>query len=90
MSKTGTMADRNKILSEHLLYERNMLHYSYKSLQNPPSEQAAYNVLTECFCLHARNLIDFFWENKPLGAKDAVARHFTDNSYNPFEGICPM
>jgi hypothetical protein len=44
----------------------------------------------ECFCLHARNLINFFWEDKPPNAKDAVARHFTDASYNPFGGICPQ
>jgi hypothetical protein len=37
-----------------------------------------------------RNLIYFFCEDKQPNSKDAVARHFTDRFYSPFDGICPQ
>jgi len=91
MSKTGTTAQRHKILCKHILYEIQMFRYSRKMWRTLPPNQAEVNLLIECFCLHARNLIDFFWKGERPGAKNAVARHFTDNdNYTPFGGICPQ
>ena len=42
MSKTGTMDHRNRIISEHLIYEIHMLNYSYKNLQTSLPDQAAF------------------------------------------------
>jgi hypothetical protein len=44
----------------------------------------------ECFCVHARNLLDFFWDDR--AKKDhAIARHFVANTscYKPFGGVSP-
>ena len=38
------------------------------------------NSLIECFCIHARNLIDFFYEDKNDGHNTAVARQFVDRA----------
>jgi hypothetical protein len=90
MSRTGTREDREKMLCKHLPYEIEMLRFAHKMLQEPHHDKMIANSLIECFCIHARNLIDFFYEDKPDNAKDAVARHFTDrSSYCPFAGKSP-
>ena len=52
-----------------------------------------YNVLVECFSVHARNLLDFFWEPKPKKSDHAIARHFVDDvddrPYKPFDDVDP-
>lgn len=88
MSKTGTLADRQKIISEHFPYEINMCFGSYEVLKVQQT-QFVVNLSIEGFCLHARNLIDFFWDDAPANSKDAVARHFTNTSYLPFDGADP-
>jgi hypothetical protein len=92
MSKKGTMDKRNEIISVRVPYEIKMMKYTYEQLQSPALNSPADWVLIECFCLHVRNLIDFFWKDEPLNSKNAVARHFThatDQCYSPFAGICP-
>jgi hypothetical protein len=90
MSKTGSTEERKKIISIHLLYEIDMLRLSHHILHGgiplPLLSQAVANLAIEGFCLHARNLVDFFADNRPLGSKDAVARHFTAEGYRPFKG----
>jgi hypothetical protein len=90
MSKTGTLDKRNEIISVRVPYEIKMMKYAYEELQLPASNSPADWVFIECFCIHVRNLIDFFWEDQPLNSKDAVARHFTYRCYSPFAGICPQ
>jgi hypothetical protein len=64
-----------------------MLRHAYDKLQSSSHGQATDNVLIECFCLHARNLLDFFRDQKH--SNYAVAREFTTASYNPFDGTNP-
>jgi hypothetical protein len=66
-----------------------MLRDLYQRLQFGFDLQTTANVFIEGFALHARNLIDFFWKNLPPKAKDAVGRHFTDESYSPFNDVDP-
>src|SRR5271156_270235 len=89
MSKTGGMPEREQIVSVDLPYEITMLRVIYQRLQFEFDLQTTANLFIEGFSLHARNLIDFFWDNRPPNSKDAVARHFTDKSYCPFNGIDP-
>jgi hypothetical protein len=83
------MIEKDNIISEQLPYEINMLRYAYQRLQSPLHEQAEINVFIECFCVHARNLLDFFWYKQPKKKNYAVARQFTSGSYNPFGGVNP-
>jgi len=87
MSKTGTLADREEILGVHLPYEIEMLRFAHSMLQEPSRDRKMANSLIECFCVHARNLIDFFYGDKKDGHNTVVARHFTDRaSYRNFDG----
>jgi hypothetical protein len=81
------MIRKNDIISEHLPYEIHMLRHAYDKLQSSSHGQATDNGLIECFCLHARNLLDFFRDQKH--SNYAVAREFTTASYNPFDGTNP-
>jgi hypothetical protein len=82
------MVDRNSIISTHLPYEIDMLRYAYQRLLDfVPQEEG--NAFIECFCVHARNLLDFFWDETPKRKNYAVARHFTSPSYKPFEDLSP-
>jgi hypothetical protein len=89
MSKTGGMPERKEIVCVDLPYEIRMLRAIYQRLQCGFDLQTTANLFIEGFALHARNLIDFFWDNKPLKSKNAVARHFTDKCYSPFNGVDP-
>jgi hypothetical protein len=80
------MIQKDQIITEHLPYEIDMLRYAYNRLQTPLQGQAEINVFIECFCVHARTLLDFFWDKKPKKQNYAVARQFTVGSYSPFEG----
>jgi hypothetical protein len=81
------MTQKDKIISEHLPYEIDMLRHAYERLQSSSHGQATLNVLIECFSLHARNLLDFFWD--PKHSNYAVAREFTTALYQPFSGTSP-
>jgi len=82
--------DKDSIICEHLPYEIDMLRYAYQRLQSSPPETPEYNALIECFSVHARNLLDFFWYLKPKKGDHAIARHFVDDpAYNPFDGVDP-
>jgi hypothetical protein len=83
------MIQKDKIISEMLPYEIDMLRHSYRRLQSPLHDQADVNAFIECFCVHARNLLDFFWDAKPKQKKHAVARHFIAGCYHPFERVSP-
>lgn len=84
------MEKRKEVISIHLFYEIEMLRRSHHILQGgmplPLLSPVVANLAIEGFCLHARNLIDFFADDRPPGAKSAVARHFTISDYCPFNG----
>jgi hypothetical protein len=75
------MLPRINIVRQHLPYEIDMLEYTFRELALPSRDQGKVNVLIECFCLHARNLIDFFWKDEPLSGSMACATHFTSPEY---------
>jgi len=73
-----------------------MLRYAYQRLPDLASQRlpdlqkkAEMNVFIEYFCVHARNLLDFFWDRQPIQKNYAVARQFTSESYSPFGGKNP-
>ena len=54
---------QEELLGEHLLYEIQMLHETRKALNGERvSDQIITNALMESFCVHARNLNEFFVE----------------------------
>jgi len=85
------MADKAQIFTEDLPYEIKMLRYGYKRLQSGLDGQAEINVFIECFCVHARNLLDFFWPKQPKKKNHAIARQFIKDRrlYTPFGGVDP-
>ena len=54
-----TQADRIEYCKDHLPYEMLMLYFTHDSLQRPVHILAA-NSFIESFCVHTRNLLDFF------------------------------
>jgi DNA-directed RNA polymerase specialized sigma54-like protein len=78
------MADKLQILREHLPYEIKMLRYTHDRLQAEVKDRESNNVLIESFCLHARNLIDFFRGQRNT-KEYACARDFTTKSYRPID-----
>ena len=89
MSKTGGMPERKEVVSIHLVYEVTMFRLIYRRLKFEFDLQSTANLFIEGFALHARNLIDFFWDDLRANSKDSVARHFADKSYCPFDGVDP-
>jgi hypothetical protein len=89
MSKNDTKITKEKIISEMLPYEIDMLRHAYQRSQSPEFEQADINAFIETFCIHARSLIDFFWDRKPKKKNHAIARHFISGPYDPFGGVSP-
>lgn len=70
-----------------LVYEVDMLRHTYNFLGKPIPSRELANAIIESFCVHARNLIDFFSEpsdalSGPLKGHVA-ARHFCDG-YTPW------
>jgi hypothetical protein len=49
-----------EFFTDHLPYEINMLRVSFALLSTGVMGPALTNVLIESFCVHARNLIEFF------------------------------
>ena len=58
-----TEADRIEYCKDHLPYELLMLYFTHDSLQRPVHVLAA-NSFIESFCVHTRNLLDFFYNVK--------------------------
>ena len=70
----------------HVVYEVNMLRQTFGFLHVPAWSPELLNMIIESFCVHARNLIDFFNENSatPGQSKGYVgAKHFCTN-YQPW------
>jgi hypothetical protein len=63
-----------ELLTHHLRYEIDMLRCTFGRLHNPLLHECDKNAFIESFCIHARNLIDFFRGN---GKNCARAADFT-------------
>lgn len=65
---------------KHISYELYMLDQTYEKLEKSHG-QVINNALIESFCIHARNLIEFY---RGTGRKDYIkAEHYTGGSYKP-------
>jgi hypothetical protein len=75
---------KERMLTEHLIYEIDMLRASVAALDGPGLVGPPRNMAIETFWLHARNLIQFF--NLRKNVEDtcegvASAKDFTDNNF---------
>jgi hypothetical protein len=81
---------------EHLLYEvrmltalttrlKEVLEYDQKAGKRDLEwlDMETRNAQVESFAMHARGLLDFFYETAPVHRDDALARHFVDGEWNP-------
>jgi hypothetical protein len=69
----------------HLFYEIDMLRATSACLASPSFRQIVVNALIESFCIHARNLIEFFDQKSgtpgSAGSDYVGAKHFTTKDY---------
>jgi len=77
----ATTATPEEIFTEHLHYEIDMLLATFVRLLAPVSDPVVANALIESFCIHGRNLDDFF-----LGRRGAKAEMYANASYTPYIG----
>jgi hypothetical protein len=82
---TGTDAQYEECIREHLPYEINMLRAMYGTLLSR-HEGAAANAFIESFFLHVRNLIAFFANDTDCGFD---LRYFTNAEYRPNSKFVP-
>lgn len=66
---TELAASKEEILEEHLIYEIWMLLHTDEALKAPLST-VTQNALIESFCIHARQLLDFFENRQGVHAKE--------------------
>jgi hypothetical protein len=64
------LATSEQILREHLPYELWMLRETYVTLKSPPADDVLRNALIDAFCIHARQLLEFFDSKQAMHAKD--------------------
>jgi hypothetical protein len=75
---TDALADQ--CIGRHLPYEIKMMRELYAELPTGKYTRLIHNSNVQSFCIHARNLIEFF-KNKP--PCDFDPRLFTDKTYQP-------
>lgn len=71
-----TQATNEEILGEHLPYELWMLRETYKRLNFPAEDVVLRNALIEAFCIHARQLLEFFDNKQGKHAKEFTGGHY--------------
>lgn len=71
----ATLSDPVAYLSEHYVYEVNMLRWTHAMLAMVPESFPA-NALIESFCVHARALWDFYSPPQNPQRDDVLARDF--------------
>jgi hypothetical protein len=78
-------------LEHHVVYEVNMLRHTFGFLHLPAWSPALLNAIIESFCVHARNLIDFFDEKSatPGQSNFVGAKHFCSDEYKPWSRGSP-
>jgi hypothetical protein len=57
----GMECRKAKTLKKHLPYEIEMLWESMILMQKRFADRTIRNALIESFCMHGRNLMEFFW-----------------------------
>jgi hypothetical protein len=72
----SALASPDELLGHHLVYEIDMLRETHGKLPN--DHTVLNNALIESFCVHARNLIEFFCKR---------AKKYTDDNYRPFANV---
>jgi hypothetical protein len=75
----------------HVVYEVNMLRHTFSFLSVRAWSQELANAIIESFCVHARNLIDFFSEKSETPGQSngyVGAKHFC-NGYQPWTKGAP-
>lgn len=72
MPKSLDPAYLKELFEHHLPYEIGMMRYAYTVLATPIG-QLAVNVHIEAFCLHVRNLLEFFESDKKYSVGAFVA-----------------
>lgn len=68
------------LLRRHICYEVQMFKETYAQVLRGALNQFDRNMHIECFCIHARNLIEFFKNKDPC---DIDPRRFTNSKYEP-------
>lgn len=63
--------DLKLYLDEHFYYEVSMFLYANKKIKNCDNQNEK-NMVIECLCLHARNIIEFLFFNKSKNYNRAV------------------
>jgi hypothetical protein len=83
-----TSKQMGDIIDEHLPYEVQMLNFTFAALCTGPNVlgQLPINAFLESFCIHARNLIDFFAEQGTSAKRSAGAKHYIGASWRAFDG----
>jgi hypothetical protein len=76
------------IIGEHLPYEVQMLNFTFAGLCTGPNVLGPLpnNAFVEAFCVHARNLIDFFAEGSTSPKGPAGAKHYVGAFWRAFDG----
>jgi hypothetical protein len=73
-----------RTFDHHVRYEIAMLRCTFSDLAVRNIRDCQTNALIESFCIHCRNLIDFFMEKRGPSEGYAAARHFAVAEYQPF------
>lgn len=73
-------------IKEHLKYERDMLAHAFRRVHNTP-EGPDWNAFYESFCLHARNLANFFRHKEDLSAHLFAPNHKKAEHNSVFERL---
>jgi hypothetical protein len=81
-----------EMFERHLPYEIDMLRVTYLMLSTPGAPlwftPNVLNALIESFCVHARNLIEFYIATNSLTDETVAAQHFTKD-YKAFPNKLP-
>ncbi len=81
-----------EMFTRHLPYEMDMLRVTYLMLSTPGAKlwftEYVLNALIEAFCVHARNLFEFYSATNSLKEETVAAQHFTTN-YQAFPDGLP-
>jgi len=93
-----TEAERKKYLEDPFLYEVKMLFFALRKIEhlkicgdyNNKTNIPNNNMVLECFLLHAKLLLEFFYDNgKPKTGSYVRGWHFYGNDKSVWEKFCP-
>jgi len=73
---------KNELLCEHLMYEIEMLNFSYHLWCNSQGRQSVINLCIDNMLLHSRNLMEFFYYSRNKKQQYARAVDYINNFAN--------